>query len=91
MPSGIPTAFWGILNRKIVDRAAFQNDIIPMTAKAKAAINQFQTQQFALRDKVAARLAQITPNDRLNMMVSAGILTKGGKLTSTYRQKPVAA
>ncbi|MFA6962205.1 MAG: hypothetical protein WC205_15730 [Opitutaceae bacterium] len=62
-----------------------------MTAKAKAAINQFQSQQFALRDKVAAHLAQITPGDRLKVLVSAGILTKNGKLTRTYRQKRVAA
>ena len=62
-----------------------------MTAKAKAAINQFKSEQFALRDQVAARLARITPADRLKVLVSAGILTKSGKLTPTYRQKPVAA
>jgi hypothetical protein len=62
-----------------------------MTAKAKAAINHFQSEQFALRDKVAARLLTLSSADRLELLVSAGVLTKKGKLTPTYRSKRVAA
>lgn len=62
-----------------------------MTAKAKAAISQFKSEQFALRDKVAARLAKMSQAEQHNVLVSAGVLTKSGKLTSTYRSKRVAA
>ena len=62
-----------------------------MTAKAKAVIDQFRTEQFALRDKVAARLQTLSPADRLKILVSAGVLTKKGKLTPSYRPKRVAA
>jgi len=57
----------------------------PVTAKAKAAIAKFNAERFALRDKVAARLAASTPAERLEMLVSAGVLTKRGKLTARYR------
>jgi hypothetical protein len=62
-----------------------------MTAKTKAAIDQFETEQFALRNKVAARLGTISPAERLKLLVSAGILTKKGKLTPTYRRKQASA
>ena len=62
-----------------------------MTAKAKVAINLFQTEQFSLRDKVAARLQTLSSADRLKILVSAGVLTKKGKLTPIYRPKRVAA
>jgi len=62
-----------------------------MTAKAKATINQFETEQFALRDKVAAQLQKLSSAQRLEMLVNAGVLTKKGKLTPAYRPKRVAA
>ena len=61
-----------------------------MTAKAKATINQFETEQFALRDKVAAQLQKLSSAQRLKLMVSAGVLTKKGKLTPAYRPKRAA-
>ncbi|WP_157837224.1 hypothetical protein [Geminisphaera colitermitum] len=61
-----------------------------MTAKAKATIKQFHSRQFALRDKVAARSARAIPDDRLRVLVSAGILTRAGKLTSAYRPGSVS-
>lgn len=61
-----------------------------MTAKAKAAIDQFHSEQFALRKKVAARLAATSLDDRLKTLMSAGVLTKEGKLTASYRSKPAA-
>lgn len=62
-----------------------------MTAKAKAASHKFHSEQFALRDKVAAYLAESSPADRLKVLVNAGVLTKKGKLKPAYRSKPVAA
>jgi len=62
-----------------------------MTAKAKVAIDQFQTEQFALRDKVVARLQTLSSADRLKILVGAGVLTKKGRLTPSYRSKRVAA
>lgn len=62
-----------------------------MTAKAKAAIKQFNSDQFALRDKVAARLATSSSADRLKTLMNAGVLNKQGKLMASYRPKPVAA
>ena len=62
-----------------------------MTAKAKIAIKQFNSDRFALRDKVAARLAASSSGDRLRTLVNAGVLTKDGKLTASYRPKRVAA
>lgn len=62
-----------------------------MTAKAKAANKQFHSERFALRDKVAARLAASSSADRLKTLVNAGVLTKHGKLTASYRPKRVAA
>jgi hypothetical protein len=62
-----------------------------MTAKAKAAIDHFESNQFALRDKVAARLQTLSSAETTRILVSAGVLTKGGKLAPTYRPKRVAA
>jgi len=58
-----------------------------MTAKAKAALQQFHADQFALRNKVAARLKASSPADRLKSLVNAGVLNKQGKLTASYRPK----
>jgi hypothetical protein len=81
----------GISSRKEIDRPSIRTDFLAMTAKAKAAINQFQTEQFALRDKVAVRLQKLSSAERLKMLVSAGVLTKKGKLTPSFRPKRVAA
>jgi hypothetical protein len=62
-----------------------------VTAKAKAASHKFHSEQFALRDKVAAYLAKSSPADGLKVLVSTGVLTKKGKLKLVYRSKPVAA
>jgi len=62
-----------------------------VTAKAKATIKQFHSEQFALRDKVAARLADLSAADQLKTLVNAGVLNKQGKLTASYRPKAVAA
>lgn len=63
----------------------------PMTVKAKAAIKQFHSDRFALRDKVAAHLAASSSADRLKTLMNAGVLNKQGKLTASYRPKPLAA
>ncbi len=62
-----------------------------MTAEAKVALNQFHADQFALRDKVAARLKASSSADRLKSLVNAGVLNKQGKLTASYRPSRVAA
>ena len=62
-----------------------------MTSKAKAVINHFESNQFALRDKVAARLQTLSPAETTQILVSAGVLTKQGKLAPTYRPKHAAA
>jgi hypothetical protein len=80
-----------ISSRKEIDPPGFRADFPAMTARAKAAINQFQTEQFALRDKVAAQLQTLSSAERLKMLISAGVLTKKGKLAPSYRPKRVAA
>lgn len=62
-----------------------------MTAKAKKAIKQFHSEQYALRDKVAAYLARSTQAERLNTLKSVGVLTKSGKLAQAYRPSSKAA
>jgi len=58
-----------------------------MTARAKAAISRFESKQFELRDKVVARLKEISPTDRFKVMINAGVLTKDGKLTAAYKTR----
>ena len=62
-----------------------------MTAKAKATSKQFHSEQYALRDRVAARLSNSSSADRLKTLVSAGVLNKSGKLAASYRPKQVAS
>lgn len=62
-----------------------------MTAKAKAAINRFEAEQFELRDKVAARLQKLSSSQRLRILVSVGVLTENGKLSSAYRPRRLPA
>jgi hypothetical protein len=61
-----------------------------MTVRAKAVISRFESEKFALRDKVVARLEKISANDRFKFMISAGVLTKKGKLSSTYKSGRLA-
>jgi hypothetical protein len=56
-----------------------------MTAKARAIIDNFESNRFALRDRVVARLRTISTADRTKILISAGILTKRGKLARGYR------
>jgi hypothetical protein len=69
----------------------FDLTLLLMTAKAKATINQFEADQFALRDKVAARLQSLSAAETARILVSVGVLTKQGKLAAGYRPNRVAS
>lgn len=62
-----------------------------MTAKAKAIVRRFQKRQNAFRDDAVRMLRRLSPDDRLNAMVKAGVLTREGKLTEAYRSETAAA
>jgi hypothetical protein len=62
-----------------------------MTARAKATIRRFEAGRFELRDRVVAKLQTISPGERLEIMVKAGVLTKAGKLTKAYRPSKTVA
>jgi hypothetical protein len=62
-----------------------------MTKKAEAIIRHFESERFSLRKKVAARLSKLSSDERLEILVSAGVLTKNGKLTAGYRPKQAVA
>ncbi|HEY3755818.1 MAG TPA: hypothetical protein VGL42_06680 [Opitutaceae bacterium] len=62
-----------------------------MTKKAEAIIRRFESDRNSLREKVAARLAGLSSDERLKILVDAGVLTKKGKLAATYRPKRAAA
>jgi len=58
-----------------------------MTKKGEAVVRRFQSQRFALSKRVAARLAELSFDQRSDLMVSAGILTKNSKLAAIYRPR----
>ncbi len=62
-----------------------------MTAKASALIRSLKKRQTAFQKRAIGTLNTLSPKDRLEAMVKAGILTKKGKLTNGYRPHATAA
>ena len=56
-----------------------------MTAKASALVRLLEKRQAKFQKRAISTLRTLSPNDRLKAMVKAGILTKKGKLTTSYR------
>jgi hypothetical protein len=67
------------------------DNVCAVTKKAAAIIRQFESDRNSLRKKVAARLAGLSADQRLKILVDAGVLTRQGKLTASYRPKRAAA
>ena len=62
-----------------------------MTAKASALVRLLKKRQTTFQKRAIGTLRTLSPKDRLEAMVKAGILTKKGKLTTSYRPHVTAA
>jgi len=61
-----------------------------MTKKGEAIVRRFETERFARRDRIRARMAQLTIKQKCDLLIKAGVLTKKGKLAAIYRPSPAA-